>query len=246
MCIYPIGDTDACKYAVRLLAEHGLPLIDHPSPDVTHLLLDIPSFQKDGQLRCGGQLEPLLQMLPPETIIIGGQFQHSALADHRTFDLLTDPVYLAQNAAITADCALRLASQYMDRTFSHSNALVIGWGRIGKCLARLLRSAGTSVTVAVRKHSDFALLQALGYEALFVPDIPKHLSSFTLLFNTVPQTVVHTSIPDSCIAFELASLPGIPSESAIDARGLPGKMAPVTSGTLIANTIITYLKEDAL
>lgn len=246
MCIYPIGETDACKYAASILKESGFDLIDHPSPDVTHLLLDIPSFQKDGQLRCGGDIESILQMLPPNTIVIGGQLLHSALAEYRTLDLLTMPLYLAKNAAITADCALRLAGQYTRRTFSHSSTLVLGWGRIGKCLAQLLRDTGCPVTVAVRKDYDFAVLQALGYDAIFIQDIPGQLHKFDLLFNTVPQKIVYESIPGSCLAFELASIPGMPQENVIDARGLPGRLAPVSSGALIAETILYCLKEDTL
>ena len=37
--IYPVGATDACAYAGAYLEQAGLPLTDHPSPEVTHVLL---------------------------------------------------------------------------------------------------------------------------------------------------------------------------------------------------------------
>ena len=42
--MYPIGSTDACGFAAAYLKQTGVSLTDHPSPEVTHLLLDIPSF----------------------------------------------------------------------------------------------------------------------------------------------------------------------------------------------------------
>ena len=40
--------------------------------------------------------------------------------------------------------------------------LVIGWGRIGKCLAALLKGLEADVTVVARKETDRAILHALG------------------------------------------------------------------------------------
>jgi dipicolinate synthase subunit A len=77
-------------------------------------------------------------------------------------DLLKDPHYLAKNAAITAECALKVAAPYLKTTFSESPTLILGWGRIGKCLARLLSARNCPVSVAARKESDRAMLEAFG------------------------------------------------------------------------------------
>ena len=246
MCLYPIGATRACTYAAHDLEEAGLPVIDHPAPEVTHLLLDVPSFRPDGLLRGGGDLEPILSMLPPGIVILGGNLIHPALEGYRKVDLLTDPGYLAQNAAITADCALRLAGSHMGHTFSGSTALVIGWGKIGKCLSRLLRQVGCIVTIAARSPSDRAMAQALGYEAIDLAQIPSRLPTTSLMFNTVPAPILDAPIPSGCIALELASKPGIPTENAIPAGGLPGRLAPESSGRLIAETILKLLQEERI
>lgn len=244
MCIFPIGTTDACAIAARCLALHGIPITDHPSPEVTHLLLDAPSFQADGRLRGGGCLGPTLDMLPPEVCVIGGNLDFPVLKDHRKLDLLQDAYYLAENAAITADCALRLAGGKMKKTFADSPALVIGWGRIGKCLAQMLHRLGCPVTVAARKESDLALLSALGYTGIPIGTIGKTINSFSLIFNTVPASVLLQTVPDGCIALELASKPGMPEENVIRAGGLPGLWASESSGRLIAKTILRHMKED--
>lgn len=244
MCIYPIGETNACRFAVSLLENKSIPIIDHPSPDVTHLMLDVPSFQSDGQLRCGGYIEPILRMLPPNIKIIGGNLTPPSLAHYPTFDLLASEVYLAKNAAITADCAIRLISKHMSSTFSDSPALIIGWGRIGKCLAHKLLNLGCPTTIAVRSTKDQALLNALGYASVSIADIAADLHQYALLFNTVPYPVVNSALPSDMLAVELASTPGIPPLDTIDGRGLPEKLAPVSSGKLIAETILNFIQED--
>ena len=106
LLIFPIGCTTACDYSIQILHQSGTAITDHPMPEVTHLLLDVPSFQTNGLLRNGEDIRPLLRMLSPEITIIGGKLNHPALSDYRTWDLLSNEGYLARNAWITAECAL--------------------------------------------------------------------------------------------------------------------------------------------
>lgn len=242
MLIYPVGSTAACRYAVSFLARAGIEIVDHPTPDVTHVLLDVPSFASDGTLRGGGDLASILAMLPSKVVVIGGNLKHEALEQYQTMDLLQIPSYLAKNAAITADCALRVAAPLMTTTFLHSPTLIIGWGRIGKCLGHLLRSIGTDVTIAARKTSDRALIQALGYQALNTEEITTALPQFRLLFNTAPELILNKkqlSLCRNCVKVDLASKPGLEADDVIWARGLPGVHTPESSGQLIADTILT-------
>lgn len=247
MILYPIGSTQACVSAASRLKQNGAALVDHPTPEVTHLLLDIPSFDSLGLLRGGGDIQAVLERLPANITVIGGNLNHPALECYRKLDLLKDAGYLAQNAAITADCALRVAAPVLKYTFRQCPTLIIGWGRIGKCLAQLLANIGTPVTVAARKETDRAMIRALGYDALDIPDIPEKVCQFRLLFNTVPEVVLSQEPTQECTAVELASRNGIVGKNVIIARGLPGKYAPESSGQLIAETILHYCnKEETL
>lgn len=239
--LYPLGITDSCHYACRFAEQAGLSLTDHPSPEVTHLLLDIPSWDPLGFLRNGSDLKELLRMLPKDITLIGGRLDRDFLQGYRTLDLLQDPQFLAKNAAITAECALQAAAPHLTGTFAESPALILGWGRIGKCLARLLSAMGCPVTVAARKESDRAMLEALGYRAVDFSRIPQILCRCRILFNTVPDLSIHSSLSDlwkNGIALDLASEPGLKGIPVISARGLPGKYAPESAGRLIADTIL--------
>jgi dipicolinate synthase subunit A len=141
-----------------------------------------------------------------------------------------------------------IALPQLKTTLSGSPALVIGWGRIGKCLAQLLRAVGCPVTVAVRKGKDLATLRSLGYDAVEVTRIPDILTRFRLIFNTAPEPVLseqQLSLCGNCVKIDLASSPGLLGEEVIRARGLPGKYAPESSGRLIAETLLHYIKEGS-
>lgn len=241
MLVYPIGNTPAAQYAAKFLHKAGIALVDHPAPEVTHLLLDVPSFGADGQLRGGGDVEKILQMLPPKITVVGGNLNHPSLGEYQTVDFLQDAEYLAVNAAITADCAMRVAAPLLTRTFADTPTLIIGWGRIGKCLGKLLKSIGADVTIAARKESDRAMLRALGYRAV---EISAPLDGYRLIFNTAPELVANEkqlAVCHSCVKIDLASKRGLAGEDVVWARGLPGIHAPESSGKLIADTFIRLL-----
>lgn len=245
--IYPVGNTAACRYAALFLKKAGVRLVDHPTPEVTHLLLDVPSFGADGKLRGGGDVEEILRMLPPKITVVGGNLSHPALAGYKTMDLLKDAQYLAVNAAITADCALRVAAPKMTATFADSPALVIGWGRIGKCLGQLLTGLGTEVTFAARKEADRAMIKALHFEAVDMDGMAQVLPKCRLIFNTAPEMVVHKALLALCenaVKIDLASKLGMEGEDVIWARGLPGIHAPESSGKLIAETFMKLDREE--
>lgn len=245
--IYPAGMTESCRYAGDVLHQRGFPIVDHPTPEITHLLLDVPGFRNDGMLRSGENPQHLLSMLPETITIVSGNLDSAALKPYRKMDLLKDSDYLAQNAAITADCALKVAAPLLKTAFRDTPALILGWGRIGKCLSQLLKGAGFPVTVATRNPEDRSILRALGYRGLSFPEIPKQTDRFRLLFNTVPVPVFGAEDLDlfrNCIKIELASRDGLEGKDIIVARGLPGLHAPESSGRLIADTFFKLWKEE--
>jgi len=238
---YSGGSSAALTYAARFLKDHGWEETALPSSSVTHLLLPVPSFDADGKIKGGVALEKILPQLPKDVTVIGGNLKHAALKSYRTTDLLLDTSYLAVNADITAYCAIRVAMEKLPVTLRGCPVLVIGWGRIGKCLAKLLRQMGARVAVAARKESDKAMLAALGYavqDSLAL--IP---GTYRLIYNTVPAPMVPAGFCEGALKIELASKLGIQGDGVIWARGLPGLLAPESSGKLIAETVHRIISE---
>lgn len=231
---YLAGDSGALRFAGEFLEYLGAEVAQRPDNRVTHLLLPVPSFE-NGQVKGGWKLESILSALPGDITVIGGKLDHPALARYQYLDLLQDPIYLAENADITAHCAVKLALSKLPVTLKGQSALVIGWGRIGKCLARLLRSMGAEVAVQTRKETDRAILSALGYA-------PRQaIDKYRIIFNTAPAMMISEKesalCRSDCLKIDLASEIGIAGEDVLWARGLPGKDAPETSGWLIARTV---------
>lgn len=234
--------TAALDYTATCLQKADIPLATQPGPLVTHLLLGVPTFNTDGSLKGGGQLSDLLPLLPPDITVMGGNLQHPALEGYRTTDLLTDPLYLAENARITAHCAIRMAMAQLPVTLQGCHILVIGWGRIGKHLAVLAKSMGAVVTVAARKAADRAMLLSLGYDSIPVDALEGSLFRYRVIFNTVPAPVLtgealEDCAPD-CLKIDLASTLGMDAPDVQWARGLPNQDAPESSGALIARTVL--------
>lgn len=246
--IYAAGSSAAICFACGFLSHHGVQIAAQPAPDVTHLLLPVPAFEADGRIKGGGVLEHILADLPADLTVIGGNLTHPALREYRKIDLLQDPMYLAQNAAITADCAIRIAAANLRITFRDCPVLVIGWGRIGKCLAQMLTAMGCRVTVATRRENERSILQALGYGAVCTSKIQPTLANYRVVYNTAPAPILDqhqlTHCHPDCIKIDLASQPGLIDSDVIWARGLPGKDTPESSGLLISQTILRLIEED--
>lgn len=239
---YTAGRTDAMLRAEAILRKQGCQFASEPELSVTHLLLDVPSFSADGSLRCGGSLADILPSLSPQVKICGGLLEEHIPDGYQAIDLLTDPFYIAENARITAHCAVRLAMNQLPCVLYGCPVLIIGWGRIGKCLGELLRSMGARVTVAARKASDRAMLEALGYDSLSTEGLGYSLVRFRVIFNTAPELILSAEdmvhAPEDCLKIELASRPGMEAPDVIRAGGLPGKDAPESSAILIAKTLL--------
>lgn len=249
MTIKPVccaGTTPAMAYAKRHLEHAGVTIVEQPRWDVGHLLLDVPSFRPGSPLADSKNLDTLLGALPREVTIWGGNLSHPSLEGFHTVDLLKDEQYLAENAAITASCALNIAAPLLRTTWAQTPTLVIGWGRIGKCLGKLLKSMDCPVTVAARSVEDRAALRSLGYRAADTGDLRRILPEFRLIFNTVPAAVIsedEAALLEKCVKIDLASVKGIAGKDVVWARGLPGVHAPESAGRLMADAFLRLRKE---
>lgn len=223
--LYITGDSPALLYAETELKIQGVPFAASPE-EADVLLYNVPTAAF------------LRNDIPKSKFIIGGNLDFLD-AGIEKIDLMKDAYYVTANAALTAEAALGLLIPKLECDFSSAPTLVIGWGRIGKCMAKLLKAVGIPVFVFARRAEDRAILEALGYEAL-TPGSP--LPYCKCVINTVPAKVFDTFDPHT-IKIDLASVQGIPGTDVIHARGLPGKCKAEASGKLIARIILRHREE---
>ncbi len=159
------------------------------------------------------------------------------------------------NAIPTAEGAIEIAMRETPITINGSNCLILGNGRIGKTLGKMLTGIGAEVTVCVRKPRDAAYARANHEKVFFFRDLDRKIGEYDIIFNTVPFCVVgykalQNTAADSLI-IDLASKPGgVDFDTAkqlgkkvIWALSLPGKVAPQTAGDFIYETILNILEE---
>ncbi len=197
-------------------------------------------------------IKTLLAGADENTLIIGAGFNHS-----RVYDLCSRDDFSIENAIPTAEGAVAIAIENTGTMLFDSNILISGFGRVSRILLDRLRSFRANLTVAARKSGNLAEIRALGMNAINISDIKAHIKNFDIVFNTIPFCIFDSETlsdasPDT-LFIELASRQAGFDKSAlnnlpyfVNAPGLPGKVAPISAGKIMAKTIITLLSENNL
>ena len=198
--------------------------------------------------------EELADALPAGQKIVCGLTspELEALAEQHRWKLLRvlqDEQYTQENAVLTAEGAVHAAMSKTDRALAGQQCLVLGYGRIGQALTRMLRGLGVRVTVAARRPESRV---AAGPDSIPLESVPDWLPRISLLFNTVPAPLLTEKelslLPPAAQLFELASPPyGIDLAAAKRLclaayleSGLPGRYCPQSA----AKTLLNYLERE--
>lgn len=159
------------------------------------------------------------------------------------------------NTIATAEGTIQIAIENTNKILHGSEVLILGFGRIGKVLARKLAGLAAKITCAARKDEDLAWIQAYGHRATNINSIGENLKQFDIIINTVPHMILTRerleNVKPECLLIDLASNPGGMDKKAIKDRNLkfvwalslPGKVAPTTSAEFIKDTIYNIIKE---
>jgi len=230
--------------------------------DVEYVISGIPFSRDDKTLNAPNILEEInieefFKKLGKDKIIIAGSFSDNvkklaAEYEIKLYDFLEDEDFAIYNAIPTAEGALEVAIRERKSTINSSNCLILGYGRIGKTLADILKGLHAKVTVAARKDYDFAWIKAYGYNYIQYSKLKEILPSIDILFNTVPKQIIKEELKymkkDSLLV-ELASKPGgIDLKEAKElglkteiALGLPGKVAPKSVAEYMLNKVLKVI-----
>lgn len=195
------------------------------------------------------------ELLTEDALIFAGKVGKklkSAFPEHELTDYMLSEELNIKNAVPSAEGAVQLALEELPVTLNGLKVLVVGMGRIGTALVKILQGFGADISAAVHSPRGAAKARLCGVKA--VPT--KRLSgSYGLVFNTAPSLIFDRNtlekFDDSTLFIDLSSKPGgIDFEAALSlglkviwALGLPGKTAPVTSGEIIAEAISSILAE---
>ena len=170
-------------------------------------------------------------------------------------DILKREEFIVLNAIATAEGTIQIAMEETQRTIHGTKTLVMGFGRVGKVLAKMLQGIGAEVYCEARKNEDIAWIKAYGYEPIHLNDLDENLLRFDIIINTIPFQILDSErlnlVKKDAVLIDVASNPGgIDRKAArqqnlkvIWALSLPGKVAPLTSAEFIKEALYHVLKE---
>lgn len=208
-------------------------------------LADVLLRLSPSQFLCGGRVDdPARQLAKQQGLTLHDYFTREELA--------------IANAVPTAEGAIQLAMENLPVTIHGCRVLILGFGRVGRATAARLAALGAHVTVSARRWDALSWAQAMNLHTERLENLPHWLCRFQLIVNTVPALVLGdeelAGISPETLILDLASLPGGVDFSAAARRGitaihalsLPGKVAPVSAGAAIKDTIYHMMEELGL
>lgn len=243
---------------------YGLPRGNMPEDTWQHsavqadlIILPVPAMRR-GSIPMAGNgmpeltVENVLSCIRPDCPVIGGFL--APQEDARIINLLHNEEFLQDNAETTAEGALCIALQHGVKRLKGNRCMVVGYGRIGRQLVRLLNAFGCEVWATARRDEALEEIRHAGAHALHILQMEQQLGGIDILFNTVPERVLDESalhlLKRDAIVLELASEPyGVDIEAAhrlmLDAGiygGIPGKLFPRTAAEVIFKQIVRLLE----
>lgn len=199
---------------------------------------------------------------PPGTLLLAARADEtlrraSEEAGLRLLEYGSLPAFQRENGCITAENALQVAMKHRLRTLRGSDALVVGWGNIGRPLFALLSALGAETAVAVRREEQLSQLREQGISAFLSTRLEQEAERYDLIFNTAPTLLfsgaVLRQLRPGALLIDLASRPGgVDWESAqqlgikaVQALALPGSLTPVSGAIAIRNAVYALCEEES-
>lgn len=169
-------------------------------------------------------------------------------------NMLNDETFLFKNAYVTAEGALSYIIMNTPTTLHSMPVLVLGYGRVGKSVVKMLRDNYASVSVATDDPDEAAQASICAVKVYSIEEITKKISGYAAIVNTIPKLLLKGErielVNKDCFILDLASSPGgVDFDYAkrmgincMHALGVPGKVAPKTAGSYIKDVIMKGLK----
>ena len=214
------------------------------------LVLPYPAT-RDGD--CVAMTELAFSSLPlsPHTALFGGRLPLAWRTERFSGDAEEDEEYLLGNAYLTAAAGVATALRAGERAFFRVTAAVIGYGRIGRETAKMLRALGASVTVYVRREEAKRQATGDGFSSKLLSETD-HIPE-DIVFGTVPapaENLLPLTVSEDALLYDLGG--GMPAEMktpvgavirTLPLRGAPGVFAPQAAGELYAGAILRFLTQ---
>lgn len=160
-----------------------------------------------------------------------------------------DEMLVMKNAYLTAEGTLAAIINNTQKALKGLKILILGYGRVGKALGKILTDIGGQVSVATSEVYELALA-AISVDSVYtLSEYQDDIGIFDCLVNTVPKMILKGDllqhIRKDAFIIDLASLPGgIDIEAAeklglnvLHYLGVPAKTAAITAGQYLYESV---------
>ncbi len=227
------------------------------------IILPLPISRNGTTLNCKNRIElvDIIDNLHPHSkVFYGGineDFCNEALKiGVKVYDYYNNERVLNENAYLTAEGTLKIIIENTESAIIDEKFLIVGNGRCGKALAKLLQKLSCDVTVATRKQR-LDIASALNYTKLKNTSLlSNYINDFDIIINTAPTLVLDknclSNVKNDALIIELASnAAGIDMSEAnlhnlnvLYAPGLPGKYSPASAAKVLYQSITKIISEE--
>lgn len=215
-------------------------------------LLPIPS-SKDGKVISGTNVYifDILDDVDASSLVVGYGLPVEFVAaatrcGGNVFDVSLDEEFLLENAELTALATLGIILTTAKKAPADISVGVVGYGRIGKRLARQLLFHGAKVRVYTSSDDVRLDLCECGIETR-VSTINADLSGLDMLVNTAPAEIFDVSsdrFPRDLRIIDLASGNNFSDLQVEKYPSIPAKMFPYTAGIAWGKSIERYVEKN--
>ncbi|GAB6274700.1 MAG: dipicolinate synthase subunit DpsA [Peptococcaceae bacterium] len=246
---------------VTVLAE-----LRETSRDIQALILPVPGVDEQKKIYAVYHDQPLilsaaeLASFPAGLLVFVGVAQPylkeiTVQAGIELIEIMNLDETAILNSIPSAEGAIQMAMERLPITIHDSHTMVLGFGRTGVTLSRMLAAIGARVTVIAREPAQRARAFEMGLLSADLPELPALMPQADIIFNTVPALILSRSLLEKAapevLIIDLASAPGGTDFTAAQelgitavlAPGLPGRVAPKTAGVILARVIRRILLE---
>ena len=269
ICVY------ACGLSVEIPDAQELKICDTFSEAVTGavaVILPLPATADGTSLNCPRiksneriSLDEVIELLGADSILCGGRIPQNIVVKAQAkgvavYDYFDEERLQIKNAYITAEAALSIAMNSLEKCVRDARLVITGTGRISRLLADLLVRIGADVTVVARNLDSLTYFELMGCKVRQIKEGGAWSKDFRhgydIIFNTVPAWLFDRGFLENAdkklLIIELASAPGGVdicaarelSSNVLWASSLPGKYAPHSAGALIAECILERLSKE--
>ena len=166
--------------------------------------------------------------------------------------------FVQKNALATAEGTIDIIMQNTLTTIQNSNILIIGYGRISKKLAYMLKALGANITIVSRREETIKDAFEKGYISKNVKELANIVDEYEVIVNTVPAIVINKNVLENInketLIIDLASgVGGIDyieakkqEKNTIWALSIPSKYSPKSAAKYLKEEITRIINNNGI